>query len=277
MMKLIISADDFGLTPGINKAIVELFENDALSDASILITANYVNDAIAKLKGRFHDRIGLHLCLYGQKPASPPEQIPTLIYGENLINKSALIRGILFGSVSSKDIACETRAQINRMFEIGIPPTYLDSHGHFHVVPKIAKIVAPIAHEYGIPVRRPIEFANSMKTGFSGLIRMPIVLAISIASLITFKMYYGMNARTDQFIGLIGSGKKNYFKVVHNYLSKIQASGNYVSIEVLCHPGHLDDALIQYGDKGWNRDDDYNTAMLLKKHFPTYIWKENMK
>jgi predicted glycoside hydrolase/deacetylase ChbG (UPF0249 family) len=82
-------------------------------------------------------------------------------------------------------------------------------------------------------------------------------------------------ARTDHFIGLVGSGKKNYFNAVQHRIGQIERAGADVSVEVLCHPGYVDEALIEYGDEGWNRGDDYKVAILIKQNFPDYIWIAN--
>ncbi|MGA7352944.1 MAG: ChbG/HpnK family deacetylase, partial [Acidobacteriaceae bacterium] len=77
-MPLIVNADDFGLTPGVNRSIAELHRAHALSSATLMATGAFFDDAAALAHANPNLEVGCHILLVDGTPALPPEQIPTL-------------------------------------------------------------------------------------------------------------------------------------------------------------------------------------------------------
>ena len=83
--RLIINADDFGLTPGINRAIIELHRAGVLTSATLMATGPAFDDAAALARSNPSLGVGCHIVLTDGSPASPPETIPSLL-GLSLIH-----------------------------------------------------------------------------------------------------------------------------------------------------------------------------------------------
>jgi len=274
-MRLCITADDFGLTPGVNAAVVDLFEAGALSHASALVCSDYVEDGIKGLPERFHDRIGLHLCLDGEMPISPANRIPTLVTeAGRLKSRGRMVADILTGRVERQDLETETRAQVERLLSLGIQPKYLDGHGHLHVLPVMASIVGSVVREYGISrVRRPVEMPSLALAAAPRVTRLPVSGLISMAAIWAFRGPLRGLAKTDRFIGLAHSGHLTA-AVLDSWIRVLRADGSGAgtsTLEVMCHPGFEDEALKKYEHWQYEHKCDFAAAIKLKQAFPEHI------
>jgi predicted glycoside hydrolase/deacetylase ChbG (UPF0249 family) len=271
MIRLCITADDFGLSPGVNDAVVDLFERGALSHTSALVCANHIEDGLKKLPAHFRDRIGLHLCLDEETPISPPERIPTLVTEAGRFKKRGrMLWDIFMNRIKRRDLETEVRAQIRRLMDLGIRPKYLDGHGHLHVLLRVASVVGPIVQESGISmVRRPVEMSSLALAAPPILGRLPVSSLISIAAYRSFRGSYRGLAKTDRFIGLVHSGHLSA-SVVNSWirvLKKHESNGRFSTLEVMCHPGFSDDILQKYSHWRYEHESEHRAALLLRDAF----------
>ena len=134
--RLILNADDFGLTRGINRAITELHAAGALTSATLMANGTAFNDAIAIARVQPTLGVGCHVVLTDGTPLCAPETIPTLIGPDGKNFRPALgqfFRDAMRGKISEADIAHEVTAQIQRLQQAGINITHLDTHkAHTH-------------------------------------------------------------------------------------------------------------------------------------------------
>src|ERR1700729_751859 len=79
MKRLIINADDFGLAPGVNRAIVELQEAGALSSATLMATAPYFSPAVYMAFAQPQLAVGCHVVLVDGSPCLPKNDVPSLL------------------------------------------------------------------------------------------------------------------------------------------------------------------------------------------------------
>src|SRR5580698_5931377 len=108
--RLIINADDFGLTPGINRAIGELHAAGALTSATLMANGPAFDDAVAVAQACSALGVGCHVVLTDGTPLSPPETIPTLIGPDGKNFRASLgqfFRDTMLGKISEADIARE--------------------------------------------------------------------------------------------------------------------------------------------------------------------------
>lgn len=160
MKRLIVNADDFGLTPGTNQGILQAHQAGILTSTSILANGDAFEEAIELALANPGLGVGCHLSLIGGRPVAPPDKIPTLVDNEGLMPKtlSHLVTKLMRGVLQEADIVREFRAQIERVFSAGITPTHLDSHKHAHTLPRVMDALVRVAKEYGIRcVRNPFE------------------------------------------------------------------------------------------------------------------------
>src|ERR1700724_1496411 len=108
--QLIINADDFGLTPGVNRAIAELHQAKALTSATLMATGAAFEDAVAIAHANLTLGVGCHIVLTDGVPASPPERIPTLIGPDRKTFRPSLLNfvfDLLSGRIREEDIVRE--------------------------------------------------------------------------------------------------------------------------------------------------------------------------
>src|SRR5258707_10872359 len=113
--RLIINADDFGLTPGVNRAIAELHQAGALTSTTLMATGPAFDDAVATAHANPTLGVGCHIVLTDGVPVLPPEKIPTLIGADRKTFRPSLIDfafDLLSGRIREEDIVREAFAQI---------------------------------------------------------------------------------------------------------------------------------------------------------------------
>ena len=173
--RLILNADDFGLTPGINRAIAELHSAGALTSATLMANGPAFPDAIRIARSQPSLGIGCHIVLTDGVPLSPPSAIPTLLGPDRRSFRSSVtdfFLAVLTGRVSADDIFREAHAQVARIQQQGVPLTHLDTHKHTHLLPQVARPLLAVAERFAIPaIRNPFEPRWSIALGKSPLLR----------------------------------------------------------------------------------------------------------
>src|SRR5271168_2982915 len=105
--RLIINADDFGLTPGVNRAIAELHQARVLTSATLMATGPAFDDAVAIARANPTLGVGCHIVLTDGVPASDPKSIPTLLGPDGKTFRPSIIyfiQALLRGKISQDDI-----------------------------------------------------------------------------------------------------------------------------------------------------------------------------
>jgi predicted glycoside hydrolase/deacetylase ChbG (UPF0249 family) len=149
--RLIVNADDFGRTTGINRGIVDAHEKGIVTSATLMV--NYAPAAEAADLARRNPGlgVGLHVALTGGPPALPPAQIPSLVdFQGRLPSKPDGLK-----EAKPAEVLAEARAQLRRFRELmGRDPTHMDSHHHSHRESSaVLDALCTLAWETGMPVR----------------------------------------------------------------------------------------------------------------------------
>ena len=156
-----MNADDFGLTAGVNRAIVELHEAGVLPSATLMARARATDDAIAMALERPSLGVGCHVVLVDGKPVLPPEEISSLVdpnTGEFYVTLGKFLPRVLTGHVRGEEIEAEAAAQIGLLQSHGLKLTHIDTHKHTHMFPPVLRAVLRAAKTAGIgAVRNPFE------------------------------------------------------------------------------------------------------------------------
>lgn len=149
--RLIVNADDFGRTSGINRGVIEAHSRGIVTSATLMV--NYPAAAEAARLAKAHPElgVGIHLQLTGGvAPALPADQVPSLVDASGRL--PAKPEGL--AGASPAEILAELRAQLRRFRELlGRRPTHFDSHHHVHKLPLVEPAVLTLAWETGLPVR----------------------------------------------------------------------------------------------------------------------------
>lgn len=140
MPRLILCADDFGLSSEISRTIAELAAEGRINAISCMaVCAGWARDSSLLRSLPESIEIGLHLVLTGEPPLTP---MPELAPDGRLppINRLAHRAGLK--QLPLDEIKREISAQFDRFIdEYGRPPAFVDGHQHAHVLPGIRQIV----------------------------------------------------------------------------------------------------------------------------------------
>ena len=160
---LIVNIDDFGVSPGVNRAVMAAYQAGRCDSASLVINAAYSEQALALARGHPGLKVGLHLNLtaqMGQRPVAPPGQVPLLTDSEGRL-KHGFLGLLTLALLRSKDLRpqaeTEMRAQIELALERGLKPAHLDSHRHVHMIPLFFETALKLKREYGLGRLRSVN------------------------------------------------------------------------------------------------------------------------
>ncbi|WP_372366815.1 carbohydrate deacetylase [Candidatus Uabimicrobium sp. HlEnr_7] len=150
-MKLIINADDFGLTESVNQAIIDVFQAGNLTSTTLMVNMPGATHAIELAKQNPLLAVGLHFNITEGRPLSSASSIVDS-HGK-FYSRSVLTKLILQGKVHKQDIEQELQAQINKFRSFDLPLSHVDSHQHIHMLPFVCKSIVPTLMQKKITVR----------------------------------------------------------------------------------------------------------------------------
>ena len=153
MPRLIVTADDCGLSAGINRATVDLHQRGYISAASVMTNFPGYQGALALFADCPELDIGAHLCLTDGFPVDRrgPRHAHLLRRDHSFRDKFSLyLRGLFFSKDSIRWIRNELDAQLRRLVEAGIQPQHISTHHHFHTLPILRDIVHELAAIYQV-------------------------------------------------------------------------------------------------------------------------------
>ena len=261
MRRLIVNADDLGLTSGINRAIVEAHTRGIVTSSTLMATGPAFAQAVQLAKALPRLSIGCHIVLLDGEPVLRTEQVSSLIDEDTHAEDShaedshaprfreglkTFAARALAGRLDQEQIEAEAMAQIRKIQSTGIVVTHVDTHKHTHVFPRVLRPLLRAAAACGIPaVRNPFGPRRPLRSdqlfprpglwmryaemrvlrGFCGRFRQ----AVDRQGLLT----------TDGTLGVevTGALDENLFRAIAQNLPE----GTW---EFVCHPGY-DDADLQ--------------------------------
>ena len=241
--RLILNADDFGLTPGINRAIGELNSAGVLTSATLMANGPAFEDAVAVAHAHPTLGVGCHIVLTDGVPVSPPESIPSLIGSDGKSFRPSLLdflQALLRGRIHEDEVTREAIAQIQKLQDAGINVTHLDTHKHTHLFPAIARLLLEVADDRSIhAVRNPFE-SNWSRTLDQGTVFRRIALKL-IAGLrprfeAALRPHQARVLTTDGTLAISATGELNATTLAQ-ILAALPRTGTY---ELCCHPGYSD-------------------------------------
>ena len=167
MIFLIVNADDFGLTPGVNRAILELHRAGALTSATLMARAASAGEAIAMARDTPSLGVGCHVVLVDGEAVLESAKLHTLVPardGRFRPSLGAFVKDLLTGRIAEDEIEAEARAQIASLQDRGIVLSHVDTHKHTHMFPAVLRPLLRAARACGISaVRNPFEPAWSVR------------------------------------------------------------------------------------------------------------------
>lgn len=211
--RLIVNADDFGLSEAISEGIVRALTEGVVTSTTIMPCAEAAEACVRRHATTLCSRAGVHLQLTGgDRPVLPPENIPSLVDQNGRFPRSKKD----VQPIHPDELAEEWRAQIERVRSWGIDPTHLDSHHHQHGREDCREVFAALCAECGLSARC---LDDAMHTRLNGR-----------------KIDHPRHLITD-FFGADVSAEH-----LQHLLRSACATSHGCSIELMCHPGLMDKA-----------------------------------
>lgn len=255
MKRLIINADDFGLTRLVSQGILDAHYYGIVTSTSLMANGEAF-DAAIEMSGRAPRlSVGVHLVLTQGIPVSPAFEIPTLVdaHGRLFLTLGQFLNRIVTRRISPREIEIELRAQIVKVLGASITPSHLDGHKHLHVLPGISEIVLRLAREFGIPsVRCPMEdlplarLPRCLREPQAGVFKQYLAgRAVSwFARRLRLKLRQAGLSYPAHFYGLSQTGFLN-----RERLEEILRALPGGASELMCHPGYADSLLAKTGTR----------------------------
>jgi len=249
---IIINADDFGLTEGINRGIIDAFSQGIVTRASIMPCAVGFNHAISLIKQNPGLNIGIHLTLVGEKPVSSRDKIGSLLEPDGALyrNHRAFLLKYFSKKIKLDEISHEFECQIKKILDTGVKVNHMDSHQHLHMLPGIFELSIGLAKKYGIKNIR-ITRQNYLTIGS---FREFALVAMNSLSLKQHKKKLSASdiCFTSNFWGFKKGGLIKE-KDLLSFFDRIKPG----ITEIMCHPGYSDQEYMRkYSFWGYNPDEE---------------------
>ena len=230
---LVVTADDLGLTAGVNEAVRRGHVDGVVTATSLLAVGTAFDDAARVLRDHPTLEVGAHLALVGEDPPLlSAREVPTLVDRDGrfpLGYRTVVARG-LAGRVDPDDVRRELAAQLERVRGVGLPVTHVDTHQHTHLWPVVGRVVTELALAAGIPaVRLPRSRAVGVTGVGVGVLGRGLRRRLERAGLTT----------TDDYAGLDEAGAMDEDRLVATL--RAAAARGARTLEVNTHPGVADD------------------------------------
>ena len=270
--RLIIHADDAGLSHAENMATIKALKQGMVSSYSMMVPCRGFAEMAEFAKSNPQYDYGIHLtltCEWEQVrfgPVLPAAEVPSLVDGQGHFYKS---REALKNSASAEEIKNELKAQIDKAFACGLKPSHLDSHMYsVGAKSEFFKVYKELGREYNLPV-----FLNKQLLEMVGLYAEE---HLTTKDLTLDYAYVGKFADFEK-----GNLRAYYDEVLNNLNPGLNI--------ILIHPAFDDDEMkkitINHPNFGsiWRQIDfDYFTsnhcrALLIENKIELISWKEVME
>lgn len=253
MKELILNADDFGMTRGVNEGIIRAHRDGVLTSTTLMAGGAAFEDAVERAKANPRLGVGCHLVLAGGQAISRPKEIPSLVDELGRLPETLLsfVARVSSGRVRVEEIEHEMRAQIEKIRAAGIEPTHLDTHKHTHAHPPVMEALARAAQATGIArVRKPIEnLRDSWETlrGDGPVWSKQFMGAVAVRAMAprfaAISREYGLHS-PDHFLGLAMTGELG-----PDMLRRMIETLAEGQTEIMVHPGVCDADLRKSGSR----------------------------
>jgi chitin disaccharide deacetylase len=168
MKRLIVNADDFGMTTGVNRAVAEAHQHGVITSTSLMATGPAFQSAL-EVAAHHRFSVGCHVVLLEGAPLLSAEQIPGLVTGEPdgahrfRHRLGEFIRAATTGRLPPEEIAREAAAQIRKIQRAGMAVSHVDTHKHAHAFPEVFRPLMRAAADCGVrAMRNPFEPPQAM-------------------------------------------------------------------------------------------------------------------
>ena len=245
-----MNAVDFGLTAGVNRAIVDLNQHGSLTSTTLMAMAGATSEAASLALDSPKLGVGCHVVLVDGAPALPHAELPTLVdqaTGRFRPTLGKFVQDLFLGRIHTHEIEAEAAAQIVRLQSLGVALTHIDTHKHTHIFPRVLAPLLQAANRRQIAaIRNPFEPRWSLAATPGAPILRRTQVHILNRFQPTFRRLVAQSglATTDGAIGVLATGTLDAATL--NSLLRAIPNGTW---ELITHPGNNDADLAQAGTR----------------------------
>lgn len=214
---LIVNADDFGYTAGVNAGIVAAHREGILTAATLMADGPAFDDAVRLARENPSLDVGCHL---------------VLVQGTGL---PATVSELLIALARRRiDPYAEFARQVKKILAAGIAPSHLDTHKHTHLAPPVLDALIRVSREFGIRwVRRPVDFP--MRSAAAPAAKRAVHAAVrALGARFETRLRRAGCRVTDHFTGFQITGRLGPAEMAA--IIRELPDG---STELMCHPGFV--------------------------------------
>ena len=250
MRRLIVNADDFGFTAGVNRGIVEAHTRGIVTSSTLMANGRAFDDAVRLAKSVPRLSVGCHVVLIDGEPVLDAKQLASITSANSSGVRfrdglQAFAVRALAGRLDPDEIEAEASAQIHRLQSAGVNVSHLDTHKHTHLFPAVLRPLLRAARACGVrAIRNPFgprkPLTSRALLARPGLWTRYVEVRILRALASEFRDSAGREGLVtpDGTLGIVVTGALD--EKLFRAIAEIIPEGTW---EFVCHPGYNDDDL----------------------------------
>jgi len=243
---LVVNADDFGMTAGINSAIVEAHTSGIITSTTLMANGPAFSGAVRASELQPYLGVGCHIVLVDGEPLLPPNEVRSLLGHDPQHFRTTIAefaKAASMNQLNPDEIEAEATAQIHKLQGAGIEVSHVDAHKHAHMFPAVLVPILRAAAKCGVKaIRNPFEPSGTLPLNSLIVDKKLAARAVEVSMLrILYRRrflgkvrHFGLST-TEGSLGVAATGSLDL--LLFEQMVKRMADGTW---ELVCHPGHND-------------------------------------
>jgi predicted glycoside hydrolase/deacetylase ChbG (UPF0249 family) len=231
-IRLVVNADDFGMSPGISRGILRAHREGIVTSTSVLGNCGDFDEVRAILAEAPELGVGVHLALVGRGPIAEAARVPSLLTAGGRFHErgTEFVAAWTKRAIDAGDLEREFDAQIARVRDAGIKIDHLDTHHHLGFLPVVGRTVEAVARKHGIEaIRSAIETPSlSWVTDPKRGLKAGVLTGLGWLT----RRQLGARRHSAQSWGYVESGRLDEVRVLE-IIGRLGPGPH----ELICHPG----------------------------------------
>lgn len=243
MKNLIVTADDFGLSHSVNRAVIQAWQCGILTGASLMMGGAAASEAIELARANPGLQVGLHLTLLQGRAVMDHPGFPTITDPTGHFNNDPVMTGMRYFFIKPlrKQLRAEITGQIEAFLATGLPLSHIDGHLNIHMHPTVFDILAELMPRYGIKTFRLSRERLDVERRLDPRRRLGKAVDAFIFNKLAAECQPALDrlgiGYATEVKGLLNSGA-----MTEGYLLRALDLLQEGTTEIYCHPGCLPDA-----------------------------------
>lgn len=213
MKKLIVTGDDFGLSPAVNEGIERAYRDGILRTTSLMVGSPAASDAVARARRLPGLKVGLHVVVSRGQATAAPDAIPDLLNSAGLLPDNLFACGVRYFFLPRvrRQLEAEIRAQFHAFRETGLQLDHVNGHNHMHLHPTVLSCILRLGREYGLrAIRVPSEPPLAAWRGAGGSLPARLLGSLFLTpwtGIMKLRIRRAGLASNDYIFGLVDTGR----------------------------------------------------------------------